>query len=71
MEEEIEILPGHATPPGFPIGHGPGRYLVDYELRTIRPVPVEVEEPQSTSENNTEPLPEPTAEAPIEQGQGG
>ncbi len=68
MEEEIEILPGHAAPPGFPQGHGPGRYLVDYEARTIRPVPVEVEKPQPASEIVTESQPAQEETPQVEQG---
>ncbi len=66
-EERITILPGH-TLPGFPSGHGPGEYLVDYELRTIRPVPVEVEVSQPESEIKTESQPE---AGPTEANQGG
>ena len=40
MEQEIIINPGEGLP-GFPSGHGPGVYLVDFEARTIRPKPVE------------------------------
>lgn len=40
-EQEVYIAPGEGLP-GFPSGHGPGWYLVDYELRTIRPVPIEM-----------------------------
>ena len=66
MEQEIYLAPGEATPPGFPTGHGPGRYLVDYELRTIRPVPIEeeVKIEQSQPEIVTE-------TPPIEENQGG
>jgi hypothetical protein len=42
-EELITINPGECLP-GFPSGHGPGDYLVDYEARTIRPVPLATEE---------------------------
>ena len=38
-EQEIYLAPGEGLP-GFPSGHGPGWYLVDYEARTIRPAPV-------------------------------
>lgn len=67
MEEEIEILPGMAPPPGFPSGHGPGRYLVDYEARTIRPVPVDAV--AETQPAQTEPQPTEEAQA-IEPSQG-
>ena len=40
-EELIYLAPGEGLP-GFPSGHGPGAYLVDYELRTIRPLPLVV-----------------------------
>lgn len=69
MEQEITIAPGEATPPGFPTGHGPGRYLVDYEARTIRPVPIEaVEVSQPEHETLTESQP---IEEPIIENQGG
>jgi hypothetical protein len=56
-EERITLAPGEGLP-GFPSGHGPGEYLVDFEARTIRPVPIEVEEPQPISEIVTESQPE-------------
>lgn len=56
-EELITLAPGEGLP-GFPSGHGPGEYLVDFELRTIRPVPVEVEETQPEAEIITESQPE-------------
>ncbi len=55
-EERITLAPGEGLP-GFPSGHGPGQYLVDFEARTMRPVPV-VEETQPESEIVTESQPE-------------
>jgi hypothetical protein len=56
-EQEVYIAPGEGLP-GFPSGHGPGEYLVDFEARTIRPVPIAVEETQPESEIVTESQPE-------------
>lgn len=58
-EQLITINPGDSLP-GFPVGHGPGLYLVDFEARTIRPAPIAVEEPQPIPE------PQPVEEAPVE-----
>ena len=65
-EELITINPGEALP-GFPSGHGPGDYLVDFEARTIRPVPayfppiVEISQPEA--ETTTESQPETTTDS--------
>lgn len=64
-EVEVEILPGHALS-GFPSGHGPGLYLVDYEERTIRPKPVE----QGETLAQEEPPPESHPVASDEQSEG-
>ena len=54
-EQEITLAPGEGLP-GFPGGHGPGVYLVDFKNRTIRPKPVEI--PQPAEETATELQPE-------------
>ena len=63
-EQEVYINPGESLP-GFPSGHGPGLYLVDYEARTIRPVPVE----QPTEATEAQPVEEQPIET--EENQGG
>ena len=60
MEQRITLAPGEGLP-GFPSGHGPGDYLVDFEARTIRPAPV-VEEAQPEEATATEPQPAETIE---------
>lgn len=61
MEQEIIINPGEGLP-GFPSGHGPGVYLVDFEARTIRPKPVEDAAPGSPPQIEQE-------AAPVEEAQ--
>lgn len=58
-EQEVYIPLGTYLP-GFPGGHGPGVYLVDFKNRTIRPAPVEI--PQPAEENATELQPDNTNE---------
>ena len=41
MAEVLEYLVDSGTRPGFSGTHGPGWYLVDYEVRTIRQKPLE------------------------------
>ena len=48
-EQEIYLAPGEGLP-GFPSGHGPGWYLVDYEARTIRPLPVDISQTEVTAQ---------------------
>ena len=41
MAEVEEYLIDGGLRPGLPGNHGPGLYLIDYEMRTIRPKPLE------------------------------
>ena len=50
-EQEITLAPGEGLP-GFPGGHGPGVYLVDFKNRTIRPKPVEIRNRQKKPQPN-------------------
>lgn len=66
MEQLITLAPGEGLP-GFPSGHGPGDYLVDFKARTIRPVIVAA---VSGTAPIAEPPPEPTTDAqPVEEPQ--
>jgi hypothetical protein len=62
MPETPITLPTGGSLPGIPGDHAPGSYLVDYDLRTIRPVPL-VED----TSGPTEPLPDLTQPTPSEQ----
>lgn len=61
MPEQPITLPTGGGLPGIPGRHAPGNYLVDYDARTIRPVPTE-----GTS-GITEPLPDVAQPTPLEQ----
>lgn len=62
MPETPVTLPTGGALPGIPGDHAPGAYLVDYETRTIRPMPL-IED----TSGNTEPLPDVAQPAPSEQ----
>lgn len=65
-EQIITLAPGEGLP-GFPGGHGPGVYLVDFKNRTIRPKPVE--KPKLVKK--TQPVEETATESQPEENQGG
>lgn len=73
-EQLIYLAPGEGLP-GFPSGHGPGWYLVDYEARTIRPAPVEIPDQPMLAEQPTNALTPPVEPSPgvdqTEENQGG
>jgi hypothetical protein len=79
---EIVFFPSAGSYPGFPGTHGPGLYEVNFEARTITPVPdistivdstIEPVAPLAVSEPAQEPLqgseqePDPNATQPLEE----